>query len=359
MTGRNTVPVLTATAFDPGALRAEIELPEGLTIAEIVRAALPGANDADLDRARVALVTPRGSMIIERSRWHAVRPKPGVHVVIRIIPGKGALRAVLSIVIAIAAVALAQIWGPALGASLFGSATYATAVGSALVGIGVTVLGQLLINALIPPVKPDTDRKNSYSISGWRNRLDPDGCVPFVLGTMRYAPPFAARPYTEIVGDDQYVRAVFVVGEGEVDISDIRIGETSIDEFDEVEVQVRRGVADDLPITLYPNQVVEEQVGVELVRPLPRNDTGDVISGPSIVTPVTRTTGSDASGASVILAWPGGLVRFDDEGRKRTRTVSILIEQRLYGTTDWTTVQTLGRVSEVVEIGRWRNLRVN
>ncbi|MGH1355376.1 MAG: TipJ family phage tail tip protein [Thalassovita sp.] len=324
--------VLTATAIDPG-VRINIDLPHGLTVAEYVKMSLPRAAEAELDRARVALSTSRGTAIVPRQLWHQVRPRPGVQVVIRLIPAEDALRSVLQVVISVAALALAPAVGSALGVS--------SAVGTALVTLGASVVGQLLLNALIPPPQPD-EVKQSYSISGWKNKLDPDGAVPVVLGTVRFAPPFAARPYTEIVGDDQYLRALFLLGEGELAITDMRIGETSLSEFDEVETEVRYGIEGELPVSLLPDQVVEEQVGVELTRPLPRDDLGEVIEGdPAIETPVVRTTGADASGASIILAFPGGLVSFSDSGRKRTHTVQMRIEQRLVEATEWQLVEEL------------------
>lgn len=339
MTG---IPVLAAPAIDPGSARIEMTLPEGLTLDAIVAAALPGASAADLDHARVTLVTPRGAAPIPRHHWHAVRPRPGVQVVIRLVPGRGLLRSLLSIVVSIAAVALGAMFGPGLGAMLGMTGAAATSVGTALVGLGVTMIGQLLINALIPPVKPDTERRNTYSISGWQNRMDPGGAVPVPLGQIRYAPPFAARTWTEIVGDWQYLHAGFVVGEGPVEISDLRIGETPITDYDEVEVEIRQGLPDDAPLSLMPRQILEEAIGAELTRPLPRDDLGVVIPGaPAEESPVVRTTGGDASAVSVILAFPSGLVHFDSKGRKRSHTVRIRIDQRLVTEESWTAVETL------------------
>lgn len=343
MTGAKGIPVLAAPQFDPGAGRIELMLPEGLTVAEIVRRVLPGATAEDLSRARVALVTTAGSSIVAPAIWHRVRPKPGARVVIRLIPGKGAVRAILTIVVAVAAVALGTIFGPAVGGLLGLSGATGAAVGSAVVGMGVNLIGSLLINALVPPVRADNEKsRNSYAISGWRNRMDPDGAVPFVLGSLRYAPPFAARPWTEIVGDLQYIRSFFLFGEGRVSLSDFRIGETSIVEYDEVEIETRQGLVSDLPCGLSPRQIVEETIGVELTRPLPRDDRGEVIdNSPAIETPVIRTTGADAKSASIILAFPAGLIRFNDKGKKRTVTVQVRVEQRLAGATNWQAVTTL------------------
>lgn len=339
------IPVLAAPHLDPGTRRIEMHVLPGLTIAEIVDRALPDACERDLRQARVALVTDAGSALVLREHWHCVRPNPGVRVVIRIVPAEGVLKAVLSIVVSVAAVALGGAFGGMMGTAFGLSQATWTAIGT----LGASMIGNLLINALIPPPKPSKQRQ-SYSISGLRNRMDPDGAVPFVLGTMRYAPPFAATPYTEIVGDDQYIRALFCFGEGELQITDMRLGETSLAEFDEVETEVRYGVEGELPCSLFPSQVVEEAIGVELTRPLPRDDEGNVIEDQAAAeVPVVRSTGADASGASVILTWPAGLVKFNDKGNKRSRSVSIRIEQRLAEADEWQLVDTLNVTAKKAE----------
>lgn len=345
MTGPG-IPVLAARHLDPGCGRIEMTLPEGMTVDQIVRAALPGGTSADLRRVRVALVSGRGSQIILPGLWRQVRPRPGVRVVIRVIAGRDALRAILSIVVAIAAVALGAMFGPALGAMLGISSTTA----GALVAMGANLLGSLLINALIPPARPDDERRQGYSITGWRNRLDPDGAVPVVLGQLRYAPPFAASTWTEIVGDWQRVHAMLNFGVGPVEISDIWIGDTPIEEYDEFEIEIRNGLPSDAPSSLYHRQIVEENIGVELTRPLVRDDEGNPVSGePAEETPVTRTTGADATSASVILAFPAGLIRFDDRGRKRQHSVRVRIEQRHVAAEDWDTVATLDIAAQKTE----------
>lgn len=298
----------------------------------------------DLRQARVALVTERRSEIIDPKYWHQVRPRPGVRIVIRILAGKNALRSILSIVIAVAAFAVGQVWGAGFGAALFGGTTAAsTAVGTALLTTGVTILGNMLLNALIPPPKPDSrDVANTYAISGWQNRLEPGGAVPVLLGRMRYSPPFAAFTHSEIVGDDQYIRALFCFGEGPVVISDLRIGETLISEYRNVDVEIREGRASDLPQTIIPRQIAEEAVGIDLTRPLPRDSKGEVIEGqPTEDTPVVRTTGADAKGASVILTFPAGMIRFDDKGGQHPWRVDVRIEQRPIDGEAWQTVTTL------------------
>ncbi len=327
-------PVLAMPHFDPGE-RIEITVPTGRTIAEILRLALPDVAPDDLLRCRVVLVTATGAEAIEPKFWGCVRPRPSVRVVIRVVPGKSALRSVLAIVVSIAAVALGYAYGLGLGEALGFTGTTAQAVGAGLIGMAVTAIGTLAINALIPV--DDLDAENRYSISGWRNTPRPDGVVPVVMGQLRWAPPFAALSYTEIVGDFMYVRAVFCLGYGEIEISDLWIGETPIEEYDEVTTEIRTGLSTDDDISLYPQQIVEQSVGVEIMRPLVRDDLGEVDKDAgSTLEPVVRTTGDDATGCSLIFCWTGGLVKIDKDGNRKTQSVEIQIEYRLDdGVSEW------------------------
>ncbi|MBB4465438.1 TipJ family phage tail tip protein [Rhizobium leguminosarum] len=345
-----TVPVLSVPLFDQPSLRVSLQMPVGSSIAEYIAAALPAANEETLAHLRVTLVSDRGAAVIERAYWSRVYPHEGVQVVLRVIPGKNALRSILQIVVSIAAVAIGAIFA----APLAGALGISTGLASAVIGLGVTVLGGMLINALIPPPRPktrsDADRGSPvYAISGWRNEYRPGGVIPFPLGSHRYAPPYACPPYSEVVGDSHYIRAVFIGGYGPVLWDDLRIGETSIDEFQSVTKEIRNGWSNDNTLTFYPRQVFEENINAELTRPLPRSAGGDVISGASIETPVKRATGLDAWQISIIFSFPGGLVQYNDDGVAQTVQVNFRVRYRIAGTEAWTTHASFGFISKKAE----------
>jgi hypothetical protein len=333
------IPVLGMPGLDPSIARIEEMFPEGKTILEIVSDVLKTRNISTLARTRVALVTVAGAVIVPQSKWGIVRPKAGVHVVIRVVPGKAVLKSVLMIVVSIAAVALGQFWGLALA----NATGLSLGAAQGLIGLGVTVAGNLLINAILPPPKMESNEKrDTYTISGWKNPLTPNGAVPDTFGRIRRAPPFAVMPYTEIVGDWQYIRAAFVFGYGDVALSDHRIGDTDFGKYDEIEIEVREGLPGDLPLTLTPQQTLEEAIGAALTRPYPRDDEGERIDNAATEeTPVTRFTASDTATISVIIGFPAGLFKMNDEGERKSLSVSIRIRHRLVGTTGWTEVVTL------------------
>ncbi len=345
------VPVLAAPLMDPERMRITLEVPAGLTVAEIVRIALPGAGVGP-GQLRVTLVSDMGAAVIPRRLWERVRPNPGVQVVIRAVPGDDqTVRTVLLVAVSAAALIFAPAIAGAIGLAGLG------ALGVGLVAAGLTVIGTLLVNALIPPPTPDDDPvRNVYEISALRNNLRPGQPVPLILGRHRYAPPFAAPSYTEIVGDDQYVRALFCVGYGPVRISDLRIGDTPIDDYDDIDVEIREGRSDDAPVTIYDRQVFEETFGIELTRPSANADKPasaieairDALGGASggsdtatILTPLVRWSGLNVTEISVLLGFPGGLFRVNDDGNVRSTSVSIRIRARRDGVGDWINVQTL------------------
>jgi hypothetical protein len=344
------LPVPTATIE-----RRDVVCRAGLTLSEIVDQTVPRMPEAERQRLRVVLVTPLGAEVIPAENWHRVRPRPGVRVVIRTVPGSNVWRTVLMIVVVIAAVALGQLWGAALGQAL----GISTAAATSLITMGVTAIGMLLINALIPPTKRKTsDDKEfgGYSIQGWRNQSNPDGPIPAPLGRMRMAPYYAAPPYIEIVGDIQYLRAVFVWGYGPGALSDFKFGDTPISAYSDVEIEHRYGWPGDAQLTLYTQQVIEEGLSVDLTRAWARNPDGSYSGGGTIEKPEMRFTATDVTEASVIVGMPSGLYSLADNGDRNNAQVNVRIRQRPITGGAWSEVVTL-QIVAAKSVPFWRQHR--
>ena len=206
--------------------RREIQLPAGLTLAQMVEIAQP---DEGLRGFECVFI---GSMMIPRERWHVVRPKPGVVVVIKVVPGGGGVGRILAFA--------------ALAAAVIAIAVFAPPLVGALLGPAVAIGGSLLINTLLPAPVPKISQgvgttSQTYAIAGSRNSANVWGKVPFVMGLFRFTPPFAALPYREVLGGQVYWRAMFCIGHGPVQIQEIRIGSTDVAQFEGVEYEIRRG----------------------------------------------------------------------------------------------------------------------
>jgi hypothetical protein len=328
--------VIAVPTFD-SARRIDIEAPAGSTVAEIVKLALPGAMPTLFDQVRVTI----GDVLVPREYWTAARPKPGAIVLVRVMPGNGGiLRTVLSIAVSVAAIALGQLWlGPLLASSAFGTAIGLTSASASALASGVAMLaGQALLNAIVP-LRPDRSKTGlpdspTYSVQGFKNVANIDGIIPCPLGTIRFAPPYWALPYTEIVGGEMFVTALFVLGYGPLEIRDLRFGDTPIEKFKEVEIEIRQGYDDDDPITLYPKQVLEQRLSVDL------NKVYSDQFGAH-----TRFTASDVTETSVDLFFPGGMFWMHTQTSGSSSStyprpfwVTFRISERKDGVGDWTEV---------------------
>lgn len=297
-----------------------LRLPAGDTI-EAMRIA------ADVPDVEGLEATLSGS-VVPRDAWALVRPKPGTVLAFAVTPrggggggGKTIARVVLTIAIVAAAV---YTGGAAAGALELGVGTAGFAVTSGVVTAATTIAGTLLVNALIPvPGQRLTDnagRSASSSISGARNEARTFGVVNTVLGTHRLSPPYAALPYTELVGDDQYLRLLFDVGYGPLALSDLKIGETPITQFEGVEVELREGEETDAPLSLYPGVVLEQSVQVRLL---------------AVEDWTVRTSAEEADELSVDVTLPQGLAGVGADGGRNEREVQFAVQYRPVGTTDW------------------------
>lgn len=355
----NEISVLSMPMFDPGQGRREMQLLEGLTIEAIIGLAIGKLSPGQRARLQVVLADSLGNLMpVIESAWRRVRPHAGIRVILRLAPGnEDLLKPILTIAVTVAAIALGQFWAPAIaGAIGFGGNAIVTGLIAAGLTAGIAAVGGMLINALVPaktaaPGQNSRDaEKPTFAISGWRNGINPGGIVPAPLGRIRIAPSFAAMSYTEIVGDEQYVRALFVGGYGPLAISDIRIGKTPISSFNNVEYEVRQGVPGEEPCRLYPKQVLEESLGVELRRDYPRDSQGAPITGGGAgpEDPVSRYSAADVTEIGIIIGWPAGLVEFNNEGQAVALGVDLRIEQRPANGV-WSTVANLNFVGRQTE----------
>lgn len=309
--------------------RIDLVLTEGKSISQMLEIAQP---DPVLRKHAVVFID---DIQIPKKNWHLVKPRGGRTVSIRIVPqgggggGKNPLRTILTIAVIAASFAfgapLAGFLGvPEAGLTIAGATISASSIGGAL----ITAIGGLLINA-IAPVKPPKlnslsgtqDRESpTLFITGSRNQASPFGVIPFVLGKHRMVPPYGANPYTEIVGNDQYLRMVFIWGYGPLKIEQVKIGETPIEDFNDIEYVHRQGFQTDGGLTLFSNDISEENFNISL---------------PNSLGFVSRTSQDAADQLSIDIVFAQGLVEYDDQGTRQETSVTFQIEYTLFGANDW------------------------
>jgi predicted phage tail protein len=326
----NTVDIqLTRNPFEEG--RVHSYAFEGETIEHMIV-----SRGLRLDEAHGILVAVGGELVPERM-FSRVKPKAGVLVVIKVIPRGGAKgKAILQIVIGVLMVA-ASIYtmgttGPQGWASLTAGAKAATVMG----GIsGLMTIGSGITSLVAPPPAVPFDGNipqsaDSAALTGTRNTARLHGPIRTVLGKYRVYPDLLGKPFVEQVGNDSILRVLMCFGYGPLDIQDIKIGETPIDELTTRYV-VHEGWTDDPELTIFSDEVdMDSSVQVELKR---IDEAGNPIVPSGIM-----TTGPDPKEISIDIAFPGGLIAFDKNGKPQDVTVRFKIEEREVGDVAWTVI---------------------
>lgn len=133
--------------------------------------------------------------------------------------------------VALIAVSAFAIWaGPAIAAAagLTGAAaTIGGGAATALIGLG----GSLLVNALVGPKSgatnsPDATQDQIYSVQAQGNTAKLGQPLPVWYGRLKAYPDFAATPWAEFVGNDQWLNVLLSPTMGSLDYEALYLGDT-------------------------------------------------------------------------------------------------------------------------------------
>ena len=292
---------------------------------------------------KLPVVVQINGVPIDKELWAETRPKDGDLVNIRVLPagGKGGL-GVVGMGIGAASLGLAAL----LSRSKAGNAAGAPATQN---------------NTLAPPPEPSPDPTpvpidgfGGYKdnvmpqITGVSNQANPYGPIPRVYGTFRMSPVLAAQPYYTIEGNDQWLYALFSCGLGPLDISEIKIGNVSIDDYVTAGVctyEVLSGTnpATETP-TIYTNDIATTDVGTTLT-----SSTTTVVAAQTATQLSVNITFPDGlygadrptwtlSSAGQVVSGPNPATDFY---ANVAQTCSFSIEYRIYGSGSGWTSRTL------------------
>ena len=285
-----------------------VTMEPGSCLADIVARQLCGG-------AVGAVLVEVNGVPVERERWEKFCPSPGDHVLVYT-SVHGDEKNPLATIISIAIIAAASyIGGPAGGLGAYG----------ALAATVVTTFGLFLVNKVLPPPKPPDpytyNDSPTYSFSGARNAMMPWGPVSVVLGSHRHYAPLGAKVYTELVGNDEYVRMLLVWGYGPLKIEDLQIGDTPIDAFEAEAETVLGFPGESNDLSLFPSQVDQTAIGTLLSQ----------ASGW-----ITRTAPAGADELSVEIWFNRGQVAIDEETSRRSSvTVAFDLQYAVVGSGVW------------------------
>ncbi|EPX84562.1 Putative phage tail protein [Rubellimicrobium thermophilum DSM 16684] len=91
-----------------------------------------------------------------------------------------------------------------------------------------------------------------FSLTAQGNAARLEQAIPVQYGRLRVQPDFAAAPWAETAGNEQFLYCLYCLGAGEYEIERIEIGEVPVESFGEVAVEV---VPPGGQVTLFPTAV--------------------------------------------------------------------------------------------------------
>lgn len=155
----------------------------------------------------------------------------------------------------------------------------------------------------------------TYNVQAQGNMARVNGVIPVQYGKIKAFPDFAAQPYAEFAGNEQYLYQLFCLGKGEFEIDSILIEDTSIASFSEITYEV---LAPGAALTLFPSNVV---TSVEVSG---QEATYNVYLGGFIV----NASGTTANALAVDVVAPRGLYWANNAGGLNATSVTFDIEAR-------------------------------
>lgn len=188
----------------------------------------------------------------------------------------------------------------------------------ALVAISILFpIGQPKVPGELPASDP------VFSTKGQQNAIRSGEPIEVCYGRNRIYPSYASRPYFEYHNNDQFQFSLFCLGQGEYEIHDIQIGDTDINDFEEVQYEV---VPPGDVVTLFPHSVytATEVGGQTLFGPNEEEYTGDGWVGPF----PANQSGTDTEQLQVDMVFPKGVYKLNKKGKLQTLSITFQLQYR-------------------------------
>lgn len=215
-------------------------------------------------------VCMRGEKPILRKHWNTIdlhseefHNTPGNELTFVTIPQGDVFKNILSLVATIALTLFAP-YAAGFLAPLFG---ITSTLGLQLLQAGIVLAGSFLIGTFLSPTPNTPTYKGgggaspTYSLTGQGNAARLFESIPKLYGKHLLYPDYASSPYSEYIGNQQYLNQLFCLGLGEYQIHEQRIEDTAywnetggmLPAFSGIEMEI---IPPGSPVTLFHSQVV-------------------------------------------------------------------------------------------------------
>ena len=262
------------------------------------------------------------------------------YILVQVVPKGGAGDILRTIAMIAVVVAATYYLGPLAGAyaaeiGLSGAAASAFTAGVVAVG---SMAGMMVVNAILPPSmtsasfgsSTNLETSSTYSWGQGYNKYQQGTPIPKVFGTHKVTPPIIAK-YIESIDDKQYFHGLYALNDGQIaNVSIIKINDESIDNFDNVSIDLRYGTNNQLVIPDFATTRFDKSVNQKLS------------------TDFDTTTSEDGiTELTAVVYFPRGLYYMNDKAQTVSHSVKLVIEYSADGSTWYpltssTTISTYG-----------------
>lgn len=281
---------------------------------------LERAVDAVCDLARVPHMLRGGGVLwlngvkIPRAFWPCLRVADGddLEFIVKPRGDGGFFNSLLKIVGAVVGIALSFVLGPEVLAIF-------SAPIAGLLGMGATI-GISLLADLIAPIRPPSlsapslDQRSAsptYSLNASSNNMTFGAPVRKVYG--RHLVPLTriVDDYTELIGADEYFYFLGVAGFGPLTMEGMQLGDTALDLYQDVTIQICNGRPGDAVPDILPTVVYQTPLSIQL---LTSDSVGNQLAPDAWW--VTRSTEPGVDEIGLDVQAPQGLYGMDDNANR-------------------------------------------
>ena len=342
--------ILAPNPFDPLA-RQEVRLRKPVTVRGVLRRAAvkrhttvlrPKGGRRVREFKRATVCTFNGRILLRRD-WSrtVVGPDDVVTFSAQLQGGggKSIIGIVLAIAIAVAAPYLAGLIAPVLGVAMTTAAGALTLGGSLLtagVGIALSVAASGLMSLFSGPAPAPTAQayaspsassssaqaSPTFSIGAQGNAARLGGAIPELMGRHMVYPDLAMTSYARYVDNEMYLHSLLVCTRGYLDIEQVRIGDTPVSSFEEIEYEkIEPGQLGD-PAICDPRFIPCRDLATVLLPASNDEDDPSGWKGPFAANP----PGTIVETFEVDLVAPGGLYKYNSFGGFDAMSVTVELE---------------------------------
>ncbi len=289
------------------------------------------ARRRGLNPRRQPVLCARNGKWIKQSQWRRVTAKRDDVVTFVVMPRGSSLRiAAMLAVLVLATVVAGPIAGALIPGAVAGSTTLA--VGTALIGAGLVLGGNYLVNALLPAgastAAPDALGSPTYAqtLSQQNNTARLNGAIPVLYGRMRFIPDLAAPGWSEWVNKVQRFHQTLILTQGSMQVEKIELGQTNITSYTGVDFEI---VEPGDSVTLFEPEVYTSQQVSGSILYAPNDPDGGAVT-----TQMWSTTGSYLTGDVVYILNTGNGERHFYQANTNTTNFPPSADWDDLGTTD-------------------------